>query len=330
MSIAKKMFIAFGIIVLILIGVSGFSVAKLMTVDDEYSFLISDNAYKVIETMKVENAVSLQGVYIRSYMLYHNSKDLDNLDKQREMITKTMDEVGPLFKVAEMKEKVQSIKEKQALYSGYVDEIVQYVDNNQMEEAHNILANFAIPTNQSIQQSINDIVDFQTEKMNASSADITTSANTSEIFLIVISLVGIIISISLAIWMTRNITIPLNHLTKSAHVMATGDLHEEDIVVNTKDEIRELAQAFNTMKSSLVTLISHVSLNVSNTTAVAEQLAASMDEVAVSTGDIAKRMEKVASGGSQAAAIGNECAIATEETAQGVGRIADAAQLLSS
>ena len=330
MSIRNKLFTSFGIIILILIGLAAFSSTQMSKIDNNYSYLLDDRAYKVIESSKIQNATSLQGLYIRSYVLRQDSSDLDNLYAKREFVAQKISEIEPLFKKEQIQEEIKNLKEQQNLYNGYVDEIIKYVDNNQSEKAKNMLFNFAVPANQDIQQSINNIVDFQTELMNASSEDTTSSTSLSKLLLIVISILGTIVAVILAIVITKNITSPLKRLTDSANVIATGDLREEDIVVNTKDEINDLTQAFNTMKANLSNLISNVSINVSNTTSAAEQLAASTDEVTIASKDIAERMEHIVSGAGQSANTGNDCAIATDESAQGVGRIAEAAQSLHS
>lgn len=330
MTISKKLFTSFSIIILILIGVAAFSAYQLSKIDNEYSFLLDDRTYKVIEASKIQNATSLQGLYIRSYVLRKESSNLESLSTQREIVTQTLNEIEPLFKSEQMQKEISKIQEQQILYNGYVDKIINYVDSNQLEKANATLFDLAVPTNRTIQQSINNIVDFQNKEMTISTNQTTENVSFSKILLIAISAIGTIIAIALAIVIIRNITIPLKRLTESANVIASGDLREQDIVVNTKDEIHELAVAFNKMKANLFTLISNVSMNVSTTTSAAEQLAASTEEVTLATKDIAERMEGIAAGGEQAAITGNDCAIATDESAHGVGRIAEAAQSLQS
>lgn len=330
MTIRKKLFTSFSIIILILISVAAFSAYQLSNIDDEYTYLLDDRAYKVIEASKIQNANSLQGLYIRSYVLRKESSNLESLSTQREIVTQTLNEIEPLFKTEQMQKEISKIQEQQILYNGYVDKIINYVDSNQLEKANATLFDLAVPTNRTIQQSINNIVDFQNKEMTISSDQTTENVSFSKILLIVISVIGTILASILAIVITINITNPLKHLTDSANVIASGDLREQDIVVNTKDEINELAVAFNKMKVNLFTLISNVSMNVSNTTSAAEQLAASTEEVTLATKDIAERMEGIAAGGGQAAITGNDCAIATDESAHGVGRIAEAAQSLQS
>lgn len=330
MNIGKKLFGSFGIVIVILIFLSIFSVIKMTEIDEDYSFLIEDRVYKVTELSEIQNATSLQGLYIRSYVLRQDSADLENLTTQRETIAEKIGEIEGLFRTADMQEQINTLKENQALYNDYVSQVIDYIDNDEFEKANNMLFEFAVPANRSIQQTINSIVDVQKEQMHTTSNETTASAKISKTLMITISVIGILLASCLAIFITLNITRPLHRLTNAAHVIANGDLREEDVHVKTKDEIGELAAAFNAMKASLSSLISNVSLNVSSTTAASEQLASSTDEVSAASADIAKRVETVAESGSNSAAIGNDCAVAMDETAQGVSRIAEAAQVLNS
>ncbi|MFY0743860.1 methyl-accepting chemotaxis protein [Solibacillus silvestris] len=330
MNIGKKLFGSFGIVIVILIFLSIFSVIKMTEIDKDYSFLIEDRVYKVTELSEIQNATSLQGLYIRSYVLRQDSADLENLTTQRETIAEKIGEIEGLFRTADMQEQINTLKENQALYNDYVSQVIDYIDNDEFEKANNMLFEFAVPANRSIQQTINSIVDVQKEQMHTTSDETTASAKISKTLMITISVIGILLASCLAIFITLNITRPLHRLTNAAHVIANGDLREEDVHVKTKDEIGELAAAFNAMKASLSSLISNVSLNVSSTTAASEQLASSTDEVSAASADIAKRVETVSESGSNSAAIGNDCAVAMDETAQGVSRIAEAAQVLNS
>ncbi|MGE7983477.1 methyl-accepting chemotaxis protein [Solibacillus sp. NPDC093137] len=330
MNIGKKLFGSFGIVIVILIFLSIFSVIKMTEIDEDYSYVIDGAVFNAMELSAIQNATSLQGLYIRSYVLRQDPTDIERLTTQRETIAEKIGEIEGLFRTAKMQEQLSILKEQQALYNGYVEEVIAYVDNEETDRAYNMLFEFAVPANRNIQQTINGMVDFQKEQMNTTSKETTESANIIKISLITISVIGTLIAVALAIYITLSITRPLRRLTNAANVIANGDLREEDIHVKSKDEIRDLATAFNAMKANLASLISNVSLNVSSTTAASEQLASSTDEVSAASADIAKRVETVAEGGSNAAAIGNDCAVAMDETAQGVSRIAEAAQVLNS
>ena len=139
MSIKQKLFASFGFIILILIGVAAFSVFQLSKTDNNYSFLIDDRAYKVIEASKIQNATSLQGLYIRSYVLRQNPSDLESLTEQREIVAQTLSEIAPLFDVEQMQKEINNVKGQQSSYNSYVDKIIEAVNNNQLAKANSIL-----------------------------------------------------------------------------------------------------------------------------------------------------------------------------------------------
>ena len=154
------------------------------------------------------------------------------------------------------------------------------------------------------------------------------NAAISKQLLVVVSIIGMLAAIVLAVRITLQITRPLQRLTDATQVIATGDLRAEDVHVKTKDEIHHLATAFNDMKHNLSKLVSSVSTNVSNTTAATEELAASTDEITIATRDMTARVEQVAMNSRQAAAMADECAIATDESAERINLIAQSAQSL--
>lgn len=75
MKIGKKLTASFSIIIVILLILSVFSISRLKDIDNNYTFLIEDRAYKVIEVSEIQNAASLQGLYLRSYVIRQNSED---------------------------------------------------------------------------------------------------------------------------------------------------------------------------------------------------------------------------------------------------------------
>lgn len=145
-------------------------------------------------------------------------------------------------------------------------------------------------------------------------------------------LFGVILVISMVVGylLIRSIVVPVNQLAAIAKLISEGDLRQQNVEVATKDEIGQLADSFNLMKSNLHKLINSVSVNVDHTTSAAEELAASTNEVSFSSTNVSKRVGILAQGGTQAAIIGQESAIAMDETAQGVQRIAEATQTLHS
>lgn len=328
MSIKQKLFASFGTIIIVLFALTYYASYQLTHVNDSYIFLLQDRVHKVVEANEIESAVTRQGAYIRSYVLRQNDEDIANLETQFNKMDEQIALLETVFTDDVMFELLEQIKKQQELFEGYAEDIIAAMNANNETKAQNLLFTYASPTNLSMIAAVDEIIVYQTEQLETSSIETTDYADTSKMWLNLVSIAGIIFVIILAIRLTLGITRPLTRLTEAAEVIATGDLRHEDIEVKSKDEIFKLATAFNNMKNSLAHLIMHVSTNISHTTASTEELAASTDSITSVTEDVTARVEKIALESNQTATIGVDCAKATEESANRVHQIAEAAQQL--
>ena len=78
--------------------------------------------------------------------------------------------------------------------------------------------------------------------------------------------------------MTQSITSPVIKLQKSLMVVSEGNLTEEDLKVNVRDEVGQASTAFNKMKNNLVHLISAVATNMSELKMATATVNNSVDE----------------------------------------------------
>src|SRR6266498_2820608 len=64
------------------------------------------------------------------------------------------------------------------------------------------------------------------------------------------ALIGAVIALLLGVFLSRTLTRPIRELTQATHAVSEGDLSQQ-VQVRSKDELGELAQAFNKMSSEL-------------------------------------------------------------------------------
>jgi methyl-accepting chemotaxis protein len=330
MSIGKKLYAGFSVLIVFLLIGFIFSFIQLSNIDKDYSFILEDRVKKIFLVRDIQNGSSLQGLYIRSFLAKQRDETIENLEKQQAIVSQTIDELQPLFVTQEMIDQLKIIEEQQNIFTTVGNEVILLAQSGKKEEAEDLLANKGRPANDAIISGIERIEEFQTSVMLQAQDETQASAAASKRLLIIISVLSTIIAALVAFLITRQITNPINKLAAAASFIANGDLSQEDVVVKTKDEIRELANSFNLMKSNLHSLINNIAKNLEQTTSAAEQLAASTDEVSISSNEVAKRVEIMAEGGSQSAETGRESSVAMDETANGVQRIAEATQALHS
>ena len=329
MSIRKRLVSAFSVIILFLLISSIISYSQINKLSRENTFLIEDRVSKVLIVDRIINASSLQGVYIRSYLLEPNKATLDNLLEQQNTIHRLVETLDEIVTVPAMKEQIQLLLEHQQNFEDAKQETLKAFDGGDTQKAIDLLSTIVRPTNEGIQDASNTIVEFQISEVTRVNEEVHKIADVSSKLIIAIAIFSIIFATILAAFITRSITRPIKRLVTAATSIAEGDLTQADVDVKLNDEIKDLATAFNTMKSNLHTLIQRVTVNVEQTSAAAQQLTASTEEVSIAAMDAAKRTEGLAEGANQAAASGQESAIAMDETAQAVLKIAETTQELN-
>ena len=330
MSIKTKLLSSFSSIILLLLISSTIAYVQLNKVDEKYSFTLNDRVYKLLQVDAILNASSLQGAYIRSYILEPNDETITNLQNQENLIQEKSAELEKILTNPEMKKQIQSLKESQAQFEQSAQEILTTYNPEDLKPSIEMIRTKVRPANEGIQQAVNAIADYQKAEVEKTNSEATKIAHTSSTLILVIAILSTILAILITLFITRLITVPVNKLATAAKSIADGDLSQEDVEIRTKDEIGNLGHSFNEMKRNLHSLINNVATNVEHTTAAAEQLAASTDQITLSSEEVAKSIEVTSESASQSATTGQESATAMDETAHGVQRIAEATQLLNS
>ena len=143
---------------------------------------------------------------------------------------------------------------------------------------------------------------------------------------IVISLIGIIFSIVIAIFVTRAILTPLNGLlnmlTDVAH--GEGDLTKR-LDATSGDEIAQASSMFNQFIEKLHGIISKISSTSSQVAAASTQLQATAERIATGAEEVAAQAGTVATAGEQMSATSDDIAQNCQMAAEGAQRASQAA-----
>lgn len=137
------------------------------------------------------------------------------------------------------------------------------------------------PLIEELYQSIVTVID---EKVTKSKVDI-----------VVIIIAIVIISFGIVVYISGLITKPVKKLVKSAEVIASGNLNEE-ITVNSKDEIGKLGTAFKLMQKNLRELLEGVQSIANDVTASSQELAATSEESGKAANEVAITVEEMNKG----------------------------------
>lgn len=180
--------------------------------------------------------------------------------------------------------------------------------------------------------AINDKFDFYTTSLNVLKSTLNDQYKQlkNEAIFICIALIVIFIVIAmLFIALYLGIRQSVDRLAKGTKKVANGDLSAK-VELNTKDEMRDIEDAFNDMTQQLNELVQEINTSANHVASSIEELYASSEESSSSIEQATQAINKITSDTERQAVNLNESVQAMDEMVLGIERIAENSTRISS
>jgi len=176
-------------------------------------------------------------------------------------------------------------------------------------------------------EKINEAVDlFRQEKIEQITQDVSSiqdSIEHSNQVLLISFLAALTVSWVLAVWLNRSIIRPLRFLNHSALQISEGKL-DQPVAISSRDEVGELAQAFEQMRTNLHNLILEVRRAADEVAQASEELTTGAEQTASASRHIANSVREIAKGAEQQQHGAKETARSMSEMSSGIEMVAAA------
>ncbi|MFA6807520.1 MAG: methyl-accepting chemotaxis protein [Eubacteriales bacterium] len=130
---------------------------------------------------------------------------------------------------------------------------------------------------------------------------------------IIVIILALAVSMIIGNFLSKSISNPIVEIAENVNKMAKGDFRVEKLVVNTKDELGELAVGFNTMAGNLRNLVQQVTGMSGHVASASQQLAAGAEQLAKAASSVAVAISEVAAGSEkQIDAVGEVTSVVDE------------------
>jgi methyl-accepting chemotaxis protein len=144
---------------------------------------------------------------------------------------------------------------------------------------------------QAMKKGLSDLMEVEKKLSKEKYEEVLASITANSRQFIVISILAIIISVLLNIFMARFITSPLHESMAVIRKMAEGDL-TQDIYVNSKDEIGELAFSVNQMRQKMEEAVGQSTETSQTLASSASEQAAALEETSSSLEEMSAMTHK--------------------------------------
>lgn len=328
MSIGKKLNTSFILLLFLFVITIGVSVFNLNKIKSNLEEALDVRVEQILIVDEIRFAMGMQGLSARQVLIADSPQAQEQLTYYAEFLDEKIEELDKITTTETMNTYLEELTTFNSQFNDALVLLLRAANADDAEQVTSILTGDLKVANDGILEVATKMLDFQDEQLqqinNQSDAAVANSITTS----IIIFVIGLIIGIFLIWFVRRKITSPLIDIIESLEVLSTGDLRAEDIKVQSKDEIGQLATTYNSMKNNNRTLLQSIQSSAEHLSASSEELSASTEEITATTEDVTKRVSEAAEAAVANSTAAGESARAVDETAVGVQRIAEATQTL--
>ncbi len=299
-SVQNKLLAGFLSIVILLAGVTAAGFVGLNEVVAQYEDLSGRIQQMQLQGRMVQLLMTDQARALNGYLLTSDRAYEAQYEEAAAQLEAVLADMAEMLQTAESEEILQRVREskdayqatavllfgQQTLSPGVVESMVSstlpQLRSRFLTAVEDLIAlgdRYALETRQRVQQA-----DLQARMIMGVAA--------------VVAAVG---GVVIALTMGRQVAIPVRAIASHAARMAEGDLTVEPLSVKNRDELGDMAQAFNRMLASMRSMLQRVSVSTESVLSASQELSSAAESSAQAASGSAQAIAQVAEGASEQA-----------------------------
>lgn len=276
-SVGKKLWIGFSSVLIIMIIVVGIALLALTHISEKYRYLIDNRLEKVILLENILADQQEKSNLIRGYLLYDSNSYIENLGELKDSFDNKVERLDSLSENESVRTLLTEIKEATVDYEANTASIIETYQEEGLDVAISV-ATIGAGLQDTITNNTLELIDYQNEEVEITETELATVFKWTIIFMISLLIIAIVVSIIVANRITRMIARPVGQVTTALKQVASGNFAIDALNIRNKDEIGEMAMAFNRMVTDLNGVIGDSRETASQLAVQAEDLSASSEE----------------------------------------------------
>ena len=319
-SVRKKLWTGFLSLVVLMIVAGIMNYLTIPDISDRYKSLIDDRLEKVILLEQLSTNQNMLSNELRGYLLYKQVYYLKDRRELLESFDAKVQELDATLQSEESRALLDELKGAAEQYRSLTESAVASFTKAQDEEALKY-AEEAEPFQTLITKNANKLIEIQREQVQKAESELERRLQSTAIFILGVLALITILSVIIAYVISKIITRPVGKMTDALKQLAQGDFAMEPLHIKNRDEIGEMATAFNEMTSDLRGIIMNTRDSSHQLAAQAEQLTASSEESLAASEMVAEIAEKNLLASDMQVTLVNDASRAMDEMAIGITQI---------
>lgn len=321
LTVGKKITGGFVVVIFLVAAMSVFTYIKISEINTSYDALVDSNLRKIELAQSFATDLANEAVSMRRFNFTGDVSDLTEFTGYRKKADEKIPQLSELMKTEKGKNLVQAMQKEKKEYEAIAEASFDAKKVSNQEKVTQYMQEAGRPYKSAMKYS-DELVQSVKAFVQAEQKEQSEKAKHAQLLLLIINIVVAVVAIGIELAVSQNISKPIRKMTGAANELARGNLLQEDIMLNSSDEIGQLASAFNAMKDNLRGLIKQVLVTTEQVAASAEELTASSEQSAQATVQVAETIGDVAQGAENQARAVETTASVVEQLSAGIQQVA--------
>jgi methyl-accepting chemotaxis protein len=265
-KIGHRLTIAFSLSALMLAAVVILGTGVLRQVGKEVRLTVEDRYQKIDVLGHMKDALNLQARALQDALMMREPatvrNDLAQVEETNKRIDAGLAKLDKTIASPEARKLLETVKAGRQRYTAAVKELSAQLSANDFDSATATIYTEVNPAQNDYFQALDNLITVQVRLMNEAGAGATGTADKAVIAMIVLGVVGGLLSLATAIFITRSIVGPVEHAVRVARTVANGEIAAGNLDLSSRTE--QQAGSLEETASSMEELTSTVKQNADN------------------------------------------------------------------
>jgi methyl-accepting chemotaxis protein len=324
-GVQTRLLASYLVLLILMIAVGGIGILSDRRVENEYVELVHSNLPITILLHKLREGLLEKGMAARGFVLYQDNKLVDQFYTAEKTIKANIEAIAELDPSEESLNYLDQIDQTNKQYTRVCEHALDLARCQEIEDARDLLAEQAPALIDEFDRLTAKWFAFLDGRNNDSLLRAKEESRRSTWLTAGAVLISVIVVMIMATSVARTVAVPVAKMRAAAEAVAAGDLTVPLPTIKTRDEMRDLNEAFRVMISNLTRLLGDMRAESDKVAGASRELSTSTEESARAVGQITDTIQQMAAGAEQQSASAGRTVSAGEQIKAGIEQVASGA-----